>query len=44
MIPFQVISHKDTMYQRADAVIGIYRDTESSCSRTLSLSLSPYEQ
>lgn len=37
-----VISLKDTFYHRADAVIGIYRDTEHGCSRVLSMDLSKY--
>ena len=37
-----VISLKDTFYHRADAIIGIYRDTEHNCSRVLSLSLSDF--
>jgi len=37
-----VISLKDTFYEKADALVGIYRDTEQNCSRTLTLDLSKY--
>jgi structural maintenance of chromosome 1 len=37
-----VISLKDQFYGKADSVIGIYRDRNENCSRTLSLDLEPY--
>lgn len=37
-----VVSHKDTLYHRADSVIGIYRDAENNCSRVLSLDLDTF--
>ena len=36
------MSHKDTLYHRADSVIGIYRDAENNCSRVLSLDLDTF--
>jgi len=38
-----VISLKDTFYEKAEALIGIYKDTEVVASRTLSLDLNQYE-
>ena len=38
-----VVSHKDTLFHRADTVIGIYRDSDENCSRVLSLDLSNYQ-
>eukprot|EP01116_Phalansterium_solitarium_P016500 TRINITY_DN3844_c0_g1_i1.p1 TRINITY_DN3844_c0_g1~~TRINITY_DN3844_c0_g1_i1.p1 ORF type:complete len:1226 (+),score=616.02 TRINITY_DN3844_c0_g1_i1:155-3832(+) len=40
---FVVISLKDTFFERADALVGIYRDKPADCSRTLTLDLRPYE-
>ena len=37
-----VVSHKDTLYHRADTMIGIYRDAEENCSKVLSLDLSKF--
>ena len=34
-----VISLKDTFYHRADALVGIYRDTENQCSKVLTMDL-----
>jgi structural maintenance of chromosome 1 len=38
-----VISLKDTFYHRADALVGIYRDTENQCSRVLTMDLTSYQ-
>jgi chromosome segregation ATPase len=38
-----VISLKDTFYEKADALVGIYRDAASSCSRTASLNLQSFD-
>lgn len=37
-----VISLKDNFYVKADALVGVYRDSERSCSRTLTFDLSKY--
>lgn len=37
-----VISLKDSFYDKADALVGVYRDSERSCSRTLTFDLSKY--
>jgi structural maintenance of chromosome 1 len=37
-----VISLKDTFYEKAQSLVGIYRDQENNCSKTLSLDLSEY--
>jgi structural maintenance of chromosome 1 len=39
---FIVISLKDQFYSKADALVGIYRDVDALCSRTLTLNLAPY--
>eukprot|EP00698_Gefionella_okellyi_P004874 TRINITY_DN14506_c0_g1_i1.p1 TRINITY_DN14506_c0_g1~~TRINITY_DN14506_c0_g1_i1.p1 ORF type:complete len:1230 (+),score=329.71 TRINITY_DN14506_c0_g1_i1:106-3795(+) len=41
---FVVISLKDMFYAKANGLIGIYRDQEAKCSRTLTLSLDQYEE
>jgi len=37
-----VISLKDNFYVKTDALVGVYRDFERSCSRTLTFDLSKY--
>ncbi|KAJ6736246.1 STRUCTURAL MAINTENANCE OF CHROMOSOMES SMC FAMILY MEMBER [Salix viminalis] len=37
-----VISLKDSFYDKAEALVGVYRDSERSCSRTLTFDLSVY--
>lgn len=37
-----VISLKDSFYDKAQALVGVYRDSERSCSRTLTFDLSVY--
>ena len=38
-----VVSHKDTLFHRADTVIGIYRDADENCSKVLSLDLCNFQ-
>ena len=42
--PFQslVISLKDGFYDKADALVGVYRDAQAGGSRTLTLDLAAY--
>jgi structural maintenance of chromosome 1 len=44
MRPFQslVISLKDSLYDKGDALVGVYRDTDTGSSRTLTLDLAKY--
>lgn len=37
-----VISLKDTFYDKAEALVGVYRDCDRSCSRTLTFDLTKY--
>jgi structural maintenance of chromosome 1 len=37
-----VISLKDRFYDKAEALVGVYRDLERSCSRTLTFDLTKY--
>ncbi|XP_059660351.1 structural maintenance of chromosomes protein 1 isoform X2 [Cornus florida] len=37
-----VISLKDGFYDKAEALVGVYRDSERSCSRTLTFDLTKY--
>ena len=37
-----VISLKDIFYEKADALIGVARDTERGCSKTLTFDLAAY--
>lgn len=39
-----VISLKDMFYDKADSLVGIYRDSTSHCSRILTLDLSQYPE
>ncbi|XP_028550354.1 structural maintenance of chromosomes protein 1 [Dendrobium catenatum] len=39
-----VISLKDTFYDKAEALIGVYRDSEKSCSQTLTFDLTKYRE
>nr|XP_023886387.1 structural maintenance of chromosomes protein 1-like isoform X2 [Quercus suber] len=39
-----VISLKDSFYDKAKAVVGVYRDAERSCSRTLTFDLTKYQE
>jgi structural maintenance of chromosome 1 len=41
-LQFLVISLKDAFFSHADALIGIYKDSASDCSRALTLDLSKY--
>lgn len=45
MRPFQslVISLKDSLYDKGDALVGVYRDTDTGSSRTLTLDLAKYD-
>eukprot|EP00775_Hariotina_reticulata_P012126 gene12126-12264_t len=38
-----VISLKDTFYEKADALVGVCRDLESNCSRTLTFDMTRFE-
>lgn len=37
-----VISLKDAFYAHADALVGVFRDPEEGCSKTLTFNLEPY--
>lgn len=39
-----VISLKDTFYDKAEALVGVYRDHERSCSGTLTFNLTKYRE
>ncbi|CAA7046124.1 unnamed protein product [Microthlaspi erraticum] len=39
-----VISLKDSFYDKAEALVGVYRDTERSCSSTMSFDLRKYDE
>ncbi|KAK9087404.1 hypothetical protein Syun_029798 [Stephania yunnanensis] len=39
-----VISLKDTFYDKAEALVGVYRDADRSCSRTLTFDLTRYRE
>ncbi|XP_068493136.1 structural maintenance of chromosomes protein 1 [Phaseolus vulgaris] len=39
-----VISLKDTFYDKAEALVGVYRDSDRSCSRTLTFDLTKYRE
>ncbi|XP_050205176.1 structural maintenance of chromosomes protein 1 [Mercurialis annua] len=39
-----VISLKDSFYDKAEALVGVYRDAEKSCSMTLTFDLTGYRQ
>ncbi|KAI3968838.1 hypothetical protein MKX01_028988 [Papaver californicum] len=39
-----VISLKDTFYDKAQALVGVYRDSERGCSRTLTFDLTKYQE
>jgi structural maintenance of chromosome 1 len=41
---FQIIqiSQKDSIYNKAKVLVGVYRDSERGCSRTLSFDLTKY--
>ncbi|KAL5711873.1 Structural maintenance of chromosomes protein 1 [Ranunculus cassubicifolius] len=39
-----VISLKDSFYDKAEALVGVYRDCERSCSSTLSFDLTKYRE
>ncbi|KOM35230.1 hypothetical protein LR48_Vigan02g138000 [Vigna angularis] len=39
-----VISLKDTFYDKAEALVGVYRDSERGCSRTLTFDLTKYRE
>ncbi|KQJ94723.1 structural maintenance of chromosomes protein 1 isoform X2 [Brachypodium distachyon] len=39
-----VISLKDSFYDKAEALVGVYRDSEGSCSRTLTFDLTKYKE
>ncbi|XP_027365093.1 structural maintenance of chromosomes protein 1 isoform X1 [Abrus precatorius] len=39
-----VISLKDTFYDKAEALVGVYRDSERACSRTLTFDLTKYQE
>ncbi|KAL5792745.1 hypothetical protein ACOSP7_001339 [Xanthoceras sorbifolium] len=39
-----VISLKDSFYDKAEALVGVYKDCEKSCSRTLTFDLTNYRE
>ncbi|KAH9729363.1 Structural maintenance of chromosomes protein 1 [Citrus sinensis] len=39
-----VISLKDSFYDKAEALVGVYRDSDRSCSRTLTFDLTKYRE
>ncbi|KAG0474700.1 hypothetical protein HPP92_014386 [Vanilla planifolia] len=39
-----VISLKDSFYDKAEALVGVYRDSERSCSQTLTFDLTKYRE
>ncbi|OIW19958.1 hypothetical protein TanjilG_30906 [Lupinus angustifolius] len=39
-----VISLKDSFYDKAEALVGVYRDSERGCSRTLTFDLTNYRE
>ncbi|KAL5863837.1 hypothetical protein ACOSQ3_001351 [Xanthoceras sorbifolium] len=39
-----VISLKDSFYDKAEALVGVYKDSEKSCSRTLTFDLTNYRE
>ncbi|KAI4340176.1 hypothetical protein MLD38_025039 [Melastoma candidum] len=39
-----VISLKDSFYDKAEALVGVCRDSERSCSRTLTFDLTKYQE
>ncbi|KAG6500682.1 hypothetical protein ZIOFF_040532 [Zingiber officinale] len=39
-----VISLKDSFYDKAEALVGVYRDSDKSCSRTLTFDLTKYRE
>ncbi|WCJ37771.1 Structural maintenance of chromosomes protein 1 [Euphorbia peplus] len=39
-----VISLKDSFYDKAKGLVGVYRDSEIGCSRTLTFDLSKYRE
>lgn len=39
-----VISLKDSFYDKAEALVGVYRDADRSCSRTLTFDLTKYRE
>ncbi|KAI3772987.1 hypothetical protein L6452_04183 [Arctium lappa] len=39
-----VISLKDSFYNKAEALVGVYRDSERGCSRTLTFDLTKYRE
>ena len=41
---FVVISLKNSLYEKSEALVGIYRDQESKGSRVLTLDLTQYEE
>ncbi|KAI3499010.1 hypothetical protein L1887_34802 [Cichorium endivia] len=39
-----VISLKDTFYDKAEALVGVYKDSERGCSMTLTFDLTKYRE
>ncbi|OMP09016.1 structural maintenance of chromosomes protein 1-like protein [Corchorus olitorius] len=39
-----VMSLKDSFYDKAEALVGVYRDSERGCSRTLTFDLTKYRE
>ena len=37
------ISHKESLYSRADSIIGVTKDVEKNCSRVFTLDLTRYD-
>jgi len=42
-VQFIQISHKSLLYERAEALVGVYKDREEETSRILTLDLSAYK-
>lgn len=42
-VQFIVVSLKESLYTQSEGLVGIYRDVEGHCSRSLTLDLTPYE-
>ena len=43
-VQFIVISLKDLFFSHAEGLVGIYRDNQFSCSRSLTMDISPYSK
>ena len=43
-VQFIVISLKDLFFSHSEGLVGIYRDNQFSCSRSLTMDISPYSK